>query len=187
MRQGTLHRSGNTLTEAVLVIAIIAILSSCGVYLMLFLLQDAAFIPQKLNIDMMLQDAMDNIVEGDSKARGLRFCKYVVTAEPNQLAFVNQDNQRIQYRLSALTLKLYRSIDGSADALIPYYTNTGMDINGLGDTAFRYYDANESAPANPLEVRRVVVGLEARGRVGTYAGWRCEAAASTSVALKRLQ
>jgi hypothetical protein len=154
---------------------------------MLFLLQDAAFIPQKLNIDMMLQDAMDNILEGDSQARGLRFCKYVITAEPNQLTFVNQDNQRIRYRLSTLTLKLYRSIDGSADALIPYYSKAGMDINGLQDAAFRYYDANESAATNPLDVRRIVVGLETRSKAGAYAGWQCDAAASTSVALKRFQ
>ena len=170
-----------------MVMAIIGILAGCGSYLMFNLIRNAVFIPNKLNTDMLAQDALDIMIEGDAQAKGLRFSRSVASIQPYNLTFNNQENQTIRYRLDTVTVKLYRSINNNPDRLIPYYLRTGINITGLNNTLFRYYDAAEIETLNPNNVRRIKINLVAKTGTGSYADWQGQSEQLSSIALKKYQ
>ena len=178
---------GFTLIEMIMVIMIITILSVSGAYLMLYLIQNSVFIPNQLNMDMAASDALDIMIEGDQQAKGLRFSRAVTNIQDYQVTFINQNNQSIRYRLDTGINKLYRSVNGGAEAFIPYYVNSGMNITGKGNKLFSYYDANETVTANPANVRWITMTMIARTGAGSYANWEGQSDKTSSVAVKKFQ
>lgn len=180
-------KEGFTLIELVMVIVIIAVFSTSGAFLMLYLMQNSVFIPNKLNMDMVGQEALDIMIEGDGSAKGLRFSRAITTIAPYQVVFINQDSQSISYRLDSGTSKLYRSISGAPETLIPYYVTTGITITGKSGAMFTYYDAANLLTSNPANVRRIRISLIAKTGTGSYADWQAQADQGSSIAVSKFQ
>lgn len=178
---------GFTLIEAIMVMAIISILSVAGVWLMVYLVQNSVFIPNQLNMDMVASEALRIMIEGDSQAKGLRFSKSITAVANNQVTFNNQDSQSIRYRLDTSTNKLYRAINAGAEKVIPYYLTTGINVTGINNRLFTYYDANEIETTSPANVRRIGLGLIAKTGSGLYADWEGQSQQSSAIALKKFQ
>jgi len=181
------RRAGFTLIELIMVILIVAILSVSGAFLMVYLVQNSVFIPNKLNTDMLAAQALDIMVEGDSVAKGIRFSKSIISISGNQVVFNNQDGQAITLRLDSVANKLYRSVNGGAEALIPYYAGTGVNITGQSGKLFTYHGANESETSLPADVRRIRIDLAAMTGSGSFDDWQGRTTAATSVAVHKFQ
>lgn len=179
-------KRGFTLIELVMVMVIIGIIALPGSFLMQYLVQSSVFIPKQLNMDMLAADALDIMLEGDSQAKGLRFSRNMTNIQSNDITFNNQDNQSIRYRL--VGNKLYRSINGGADALIPYYIPaTGVTMAGKNGALFTYFDGNEAVAAMADNVRRVEMVLMATSGSGMAADWEGRSEQASSVAVKKFQ
>ena len=172
-----------TFIELIMVIAIIGILSVSGAWIMTYFVQNSVYIPNQLNTDMVANEALKIMVEGDSAAKGLRFCQAVNTiTSNNQFTFTNQAGQAIVYTLNTGTGILYRSINGGANAQIPYYP--GVSITGQSGSLFTYYDASEAVTAVAANVRRIAINLIASTGSGSYNDWQGQSTQSTSIAVK---
>ena len=177
-----------TLIELITVMAIIAILSVSGSWLMVNLVKNSVFIPNQLNMDMLASDALNIMIEGDGRARGLRFSKAITSISGNnQLSFVNQDGQNIQYRLDTGVNKLYRLISAGPEAPVPYYLTSGINIDGKNSKFFTYYDAGDTETTNPVLVRRVKIAVIAKTGTGSYADWEGQSDQSSSIAVGKFQ
>ena len=187
------HKSGFTLIEAVMVMAIVGVLSVPGAYLMSYFVNNGIYIPNKLNMDMLASDALDIMIEGDSQAKGLRFSKSIISIQDNRVLFTNQDNQAIRYRLTGATevtldpYLIYRSINGGPDTVLPYYASRGVRITGKDNKLFTYYDAGDNVTSDPNSVRRVVIALIAQTGTGSYADLQGRSEQTSSIAVKKFQ
>lgn len=181
-------RRGFTFIEAITVIIIIGILASAAAVLLFDFIKNSVFLPNKLNMEMLAKDALDIIVEGDSSAKGLRFSKSITNAQSNRVDFVNQDGLTIYYRWDSGVNKLYRSISAGPEQSLPYYAAaSGIVITGKSGVMFNYYDANEVATSNPINVRRVNIALIVKTGTGSYSDWQGQSEQSSSVAVKKFQ
>lgn len=182
------HKRAFTLVELIMVIAILGILSLSGTPLMFYLIKNSVFIPNKLNMDMLASDALDTLIDGDNQAGGLRFSKSITDIQDYQVTFVNRDNQNVICRLDTVTNKLYRSVNGGAEAMAPYYAApSAISMTGKNNKLFTYYDANEAVTAVPADVRRISITLIAKTGSGSYDNWQGQSEASTSIAVKKYQ
>ncbi len=183
---GYKHKRGFTLIELIMVMSIIGVIALPGAFLMSYLVRSSVFIPRQLNMDMLAADALDIMINGDSQGKGLRSSKNITNIQSNQITFNNQDNQSIRYRL--VSNKLYRSINGGADALIPYYIPaTGVTIAGKNGNLFTYFDGAEAAAVIADNVRRVEMALIATSGSGLTADWQGRSDQASSVAVKKFQ
>lgn len=180
-------KSGFTLIELIMVMAIITIISVPSAFIMVYVIQNSVFIPNQLNMDMIAQEGLDVMIEGDGGAKGLRFSRAITGIAAYQIDFVNHDNQTIRYRLDTGTNKLYRSISGGAEALIPYYQTSGISITGKSGVLFTYYDSTNTVTPTAANVRRIKVTLIAKTGSGSYANWQGKSDQSSSVAIGKYQ
>lgn len=175
--------------ELIMVIVILGVMAASGTHLMFYLVKNSIFVPNKLNMDMLASDAMDIIVDGDRRAKGLRFSRAITAVGNNQVDFANQDGQTVRYRLDTGTSKLYRSVNGGVEEAIPYYASV-PGVSMVSKTAgqlFTYYDANETVTATAASVRWITIGLNAKTGTGSYDNWQGQSQQSTSVAVKKFQ
>lgn len=180
-------RRGFTLIELIMVLVIIGILASAGSYVLAYVVQNSVFMPNQLNMDMLVADAADIMFEGDQQAKGLRFSKAITNIQAYQVTFQNQDDQTIRYRLNTNNNRLYRSINGAAEQLLPYYIASGASLLAKNNRLFTYYDANNVVTSNPLNVRLITATLIARTGTGLYANWEGQSEQASAVAVKRFQ
>ena len=182
---------GFTLIELITVISIISIISVSGAYLMVYFVQNSVVIPNKLNMDMIISEALDIMIEGNSLAKGLRFSKSIIEMEDNRVVFDNQEGERIVYRLDTIGKKLYRSINGSSETFIPYYVKSGINIIARNGSLFTYRNQGDNeidtGGGNPADIRRIEIGLIAKTGTGSYADWEARSEQISSIAIKKFQ
>ena len=187
---GSNRQNGFTLIEAIMVMAIVAVLAVPGAYLMTYLIRNAVYIPNQLNMDMIASDALGIIIDGDSQAQGLRTNRVLTNIQDNDITFINQNNQTIRYFIDMLAnpTVLSRSINGGAATRIPYYVPaSGVNIVGKSSKLFTYYDTTGVVTNNPANVRWITTGLIARLGTGQYSNWEAQSDQSSSVAVKKYQ
>lgn len=146
---------GFTLVELVVVIAVVAILASAFVSVVVPMTNFFLFYPQSTRVNKAATDLMRIILEGDEKARGLRFagpaCKIggagggtsITTASTSgtvsTLTYNYADwdycggtaprlSHTVTLAYDSSTGRVTRSIDGGAPSAIPYYADGGFDI-----------------------------------------------------------
>ena len=176
---------GVTLIELVMTMVLVGILSVTGGKLLVDFVQNTFYIPSKLNVDMIASDALNLMVEGDTAAKGLRFSRNRSTIQNNLVAFTNQDNQVIQYRLDTVSNRLYRSISGGPEEIIPYYfPSSNVRISGKNGILFAYYDTNQTQTANPAQVRWITLTVIAWQGNGSYQNWVGQSERRTAIAVK---
>ncbi len=179
-------KGGFTLVELIMVMGIIGILGLGGSFIMTYLVRSMVFIPNQLNMDMLATDVLDIMIEGDPQGKGLRFSKSITNINPNEITFNNQDNQVIRYRL--VGNKVYRSMNGAPDQLIPYYTPAnGVTMTGKNGALFAYFDSSEQTPGAAANVRRIEITLIATSGSGRAEEWEGRSEQSTSIAVKKFQ
>ncbi len=180
------QRSAFTLIELIMTLVIIVVLSVGGAYILINLIQSAIFIPNQLNVDMLASDAIDIMVEGDMQAKGLRFSRSITDIQPYEVTFNNQDDQSIRYWFDAGTDRIYRSINGGPDVLIPYYVpSAGVSLAGEAGEIFTYYDAGEAVTENPADVGRIEISIVAMTGSGLFDDWEGKTNLSSAIAVKR--
>ena len=181
----TADRKGFTFIELVTAMVILSIMAAAGSFILVYLVQSAVFMPNQLGMDMLAADALDSMIEGDPQAGGLRFSRAVTRARAYAVTFRDQDDRRVRYRLNRRDNKLYRSVQGGAEQLLPYYAHAGVSILGENDRLFTYYDAQGAETNRPADVRWITMTLTARTGSGSFSAWEGESRQSSSVAVQR--
>lgn len=183
-------KAGFTLIELVMIVLITSVLSLAGVHIMQFVVRNSFYLPNQVQADLVAAEALEIIVEGDSLAHGLRFCKTVSIAAATQVQVTNQgvltnlDNQTITYNLSGGILT--RQIDAGASTPIPYFKASDMAISGggAGGALFTYYDVSDNLLTQPVtaaNVRRIGINLIAQNGAGSSDKYEGTSQQSTSV------
>lgn len=175
---------GFTLIELVMVILITSVLSIAGVHLMQFVIRNSFYLPNQVQADLVAAEALEIIAEGDSQAKGLRFCKAVTTAAANQVVITNQDDETITYSSSGGSL--YRTIAPGPAVMIPYFKAADMTLSGVGGSLFTYYDSAEAVTGTPANVRRIKIDLVAQNGSGSSDKYEGTSQQSTSVRVYNL-
>jgi len=177
-----------SLIEIIMVVAIIGILAVSGAWLMADTVKNSVFIPNQLNMDKLVKDALDIMTEGDSQAKGLRFSRAISAIAANRVDFIDGDGNTVYFRLDTGTSKLYRSINGAAEVALPRYSSiAGVTMTGKSGTLFTYYDSANAVTATAANVRRIQMILIAKTGTGLYNDWEGSSEQATSVAFKKLQ
>lgn len=154
-----LFKKSFTLIELVLVIAVIGILAGAGSWLFVYWVENFTTIPEQTNVSSALSDILWLAVDGDDQAGGVRFSQAITQADDNQINFTDQSGNSVA--IQVLANKVYRSINGGGNSLIPYYAPEDLNLSGRGGQTFEYYDASDIITAVPSLVRRVNISLSA--------------------------
>ncbi len=181
------YKKGFTFVEGLMVIVIIAILAASGAVLLISFVQNEVFVPSQLKSGMVAAEALEIMIEGDNQAKGLRTSRIVTNIQDYQVTFINQDNQTVRFRLDTGSNKLYRSINGGQETLIPYYVAPAMNMLVQNNRLFTYFDAAEIITTDPANVRRIEVTLIARTGSGSYTDWEGQTELTSAVAVKKFQ
>jgi type II secretory pathway pseudopilin PulG len=174
---------GFTLIELVMIILITSLLSVAVLHIMQFVVRNTFYLPNQVQADLVAAEALEIIAEGDSVAKGLRFCKAVTTAAANQIVVTNQDDQTVTYNLSGGNLT--RTVAPGAATLIPYYKPADVTLAGGGGSLFIYYDSAEAVTAVPANVRRININLTAQNGTGSSDKYEGYSQQSTSVKVNK--
>lgn len=181
-------KRGFTFIELIMVIAIIGVLAGAGAWIMVYTVKNSVFIPNQLGMDKLATDALNIMAEGDTQAKGLRFSRAITAVNANRVDFIDGDGKTVYFRLDAGTNKLYRSINGSPEQAIPYYSSAaGLSLSGKSGSLFTYYDGNGAITAIAANVRRVRMILIAKSGTGLYNDWQGLSEQASSVAVKKFQ
>jgi len=184
------HRKsrGFTFIEAMMVMVIIGVIAASGAYVMLYVVQNSVFIPNKLNVEMIGQDLLDIMLEGDPSAKGLRLSNSITTASANTVGFINTTGQTVEFLWDGVAKRINRRINGASWIIVPGYVPTGVYIDRKGaSSVFTYYDANEAQTSTPANVRRIKIEFKVTSGTGVYSDWQSEAEFSSSMAVRKFQ
>lgn len=183
------NKRGFSLIELVMTILIIGILTALGASLLVFGLENSVFTPNSLNMDMLAQEAIGKIVDGDNLAKGLRFSRQITASADNSVGFVDQDGKNVVITLDTLNNRLSRTINSLNDPTFLYYAaNSRVNIvTGRKGRLFTYYDSSENTTTTAANVRRVEVNLVARTSSGIFQNWQGSVEQSSSVRVPKFQ
>lgn len=170
MRSLKKNKLGFTLIETITVIVILGILALSVSFFLMNFLKNTFLMPKQLRMDLVASTAVETMIEGDATAQGLRFSREMTTLGDNQLIFNNVDNEAVTYTLNTGTGRLYRSVDGGAQQLIPYFIENDTTLLGVGNKLFTYYDQNGNITSTAANVRRVRIAMIARTGTTTQDG-----------------
>ena len=193
-------KKGITLLEIVIVISVTAILASAFSTLMVPMMNFFFYYPQTSRVNATAADVLQIIIEGDEKAKGLRFTGLpcaIPTGGSSTITTATATTLTYNYALSdscgtggtnsASVALVYdstnhivtRSVNGGTAASIPYYATSasGIKIDPPASTNFfRYYDATGTllaaspAVASIYQVDVTVDATQGSGQVQHDAG-----------------
>ncbi len=179
--------SAFTLIELITVIVIITIIAGVTSAIVLFFMKNTIFLPSQMNVQQAADVAMDIIIEGDDKAKGLRFASETTSAKADFIRFTNFDDQDIRYRIRKD--RLQRRIGNKPWEIIPYYAADNLRVTRQGNRLFDYFiidkKGNEKkvGSPNPDDVRRIKINLRALSGTGDFDKWEGEIKLASSVKL----
>jgi prepilin-type N-terminal cleavage/methylation domain-containing protein len=176
---------GYSIVELVVVMLIIGVAAAVVASILVPPIQMLAYLPNTLTMNMLGQEAMDKIVDGDGLAKGLRFCRNITAYSANSVTFTDQDSKTVIIALSGgkLTRTINAVVDGS---FLRYQGDPNITITtGRNGALFLYYNSSEGAPAAANDIRRVEVNFIAYTGGGTFARWQGKSEYTTSIRTPR--
>ncbi len=181
------NKSGYTLIELVMVILIVGVIAAVGASLLVFTIQHAMYTPNRMNVTMIAEDAINEIIDGDNLAKGLRFSREITAVSPTSITFVDQDGKIVIFALSSN--KIIRSINAAADTTFLYYAASSSIIMAAGSSGalFSYYDSAGNVTATAANVRRVEINLKVYTGSGSFAQWQAQAERTSSIRVPKFQ
>jgi len=178
---------GFTLTELIMIIVIIAIIALTTSAIIIFFMRNTIFLPSQMNVQQAADAAMDIMIEGDDKAKGLRFAREILALGNNMVQFRDTDGQQeIRYRRRNDRLqRRIREVGGSWGSweIIPYYATGNLRVTRQPGGIFEFFDENEGSTSDPADVRRIKINLRALSGTGDIANLEGEIKLTSSVKL----
>lgn len=184
----TLHHNsaGFTLIELIMVVVIISIIALPTTGIIIFFMRNTIFLPSQMNVQQAADVAMDIIVEGDDRAKGLRFASEIVALRNNRVRFINADGQDVRFRRNRRNDRLERRIEKDAWEVIPYYATGDLRVTRQPGGLFNFFDEDENATTTPKDVRRIRINLLAQSGAGDINNWEGQVVLGSSVKLYKL-
>ncbi len=182
-----MSRRAFTLIELVMTMAIIGVFSLTGSYIMAHAVQAGIYLPNKLGADMLAQDALNILIDGDAQAKGLRFSRQITSLADNDITFINQDGYSIRYRWDPASNTICRTVGAGSQVKLVYYLSGAMSLSGSNNKIFSYYDSSGTATLNPADVRRVQLAVTAKTGTGAFSDWQGYAELTSAVAVPKYQ
>lgn len=167
-------KRGHTFIELATVITIVGVIAASGTALFLFFAETAVTVPEEVDLDTILNDALSIIVDGDATAKtgakGLRYADSIQKIDTVAMLFTNEDSQQVTFSLNKSN-KITREITGIVNTLkvIPYYIPDNVSIAGEEGVIYTYFDADDNATTDASQVKRIVVRLNATSSSGATA------------------
>jgi prepilin-type N-terminal cleavage/methylation domain-containing protein len=177
---------GFTLIELIMTMSAVAILAVAGSYLMLSLVFDTVYIPNKLSVEAVADDVLEAAVEGNARAAGLRFATQMTRIGESVMEFREADGHLVEVRWDPVLKQVFLSIDGGAAALLPAYIPKHISIEQKDKKPlFTYYDSSGKVTGDPQAVRRIEIECIVKSGSGKYSDWQHEASYATAIAVRR--
>ncbi len=201
--------NGVTLVEVAIVISIVAILASAFVTTMVPMMNFFFYHPESSRVNKAAADVLDIILDGDAKAKGLRFTgppcvvptggsDTITTATASTLTYnyalsdtcgtggTSSVSVAIVYDSGSHTVT--RSVNGGTAEVIPYYATSasGIKIDPPASTNFfRYYDAADTELSSTPTVTAIMrVDVTVNATSGTGAGQGSPETAAGQILMK---
>jgi len=184
--------------ELTITIIILGIIGTFTGVILIYVVQNFYYIPSKLTTDSISSGIARIVIEGDDKAKGLRYAKQIpLWGLPTgiYLGFYNIDNDYVEFLV--YDEKLYRRINSGHWDVIPYYLSD--EYGFTGDTIqiwwfefekfFWYYDSGSKNLYLPIAHPQDIKYIEIRGRVkegeGKFSNWEGESEIISGVSINQ--
>lgn len=163
-----------TLIELIVVIAMASILSFAGGAFFIPMFNMFFYVPSQSSAEVTANELIKILMDGDAQAKGLSDAAAVTAAAAARVDFSTCDGNAVYYRWDSTAKKIYRSINGGAEGLIPYVYSGNSYVIGKDTetTIFTYYDSSNSeisspvgTPANIEWIRMDLTVLNGTGKV----------------------
>jgi len=141
-----------SLIELIITILVLIVIGSASVAFFVPMMNIFFYSPSQLMVDQTAQELLNVIVEGDNRAKGLRYSKHISAADEDTITFVNSDDDTIIYRWDATDEIVYRNINGAGDEAIPakYFGTITVRGRTSDSQIFLYYDSSASTINVPV-------------------------------------
>ena len=141
-----------SIIELIITILILAIIGGMSVAFFTPLVNLFFYSPTQLMVDNTAQELMHILIEGDHKAKGLRFSKSISSADEDTIRFTTSDNDTVIYRWDVTEERIYRNINAQGESLIPYSYYGNIVVTGDPTTSeiFQYYDSSDLKLSTPV-------------------------------------
>jgi prepilin-type N-terminal cleavage/methylation domain-containing protein len=181
---------GFSIIELVIAMLIIGIVAAVGASVVVFTIQDLIYTPAQLNMNMLAEEALGKIIDGDSSAAGLRFSRQITDASTStSVTFIDQSGRTVQITLNTGTNKLSRTINSVTDANFLYYSSASNIALSAGSSGafFTFYDASGSTTNTAANVRMVDIDLACRTSGGAFGNWQGSSQQRSAIKVSKLQ
>ncbi len=141
-----------TFIELIVTMLVITVIATASIAFFTPLLNLFFYSPSQLMVDETAQELLSIIIEGDNRAKGLRFAQSVTEADEDEIRFVTWDDDTVDYRWDSSAERLYRDINSQGEELIPdsYYGDITVVGQDSDEEIFQYYDSSASKLSVPV-------------------------------------
>ena len=154
------EKLGVTLIELIMVIMILGIIGTAGGSFFGPVMNLMFFIPSQVRTESIGNLTEDLVIEGDSRARGVRVLHAITSASDTSLAYTDYSSTNVTLSWDSSTKKLSRSIPATTEVVPIEYPGNDVKLDGqTSGVIFKYYDVNgtqlSSPVSNPATIVRV--------------------------------
>jgi prepilin-type N-terminal cleavage/methylation domain-containing protein len=144
------NKKGFTLVEIIITSLIIAILAAVTGGIIVVLMQLFMYLPRDMSARMVAHDISDQIVDGQTGSRGLRYAFSITTAQDNLLTYTVgypslTDQYNVTFTYDTTADKIYMKIGSGSNATVPYYALSGINVTCPSSKFFTYYKKDGTA------------------------------------------